>query len=206
MNLPLRTSRVVFGAALLAALVAAALVVLPAAARGTAGNRLDATLIATNPGPLTSCAQDASDCTATNTVRYFIYVENGNQLANLAALTRADVRNAFVVNSIDQAVSVDGVQAHQFDFVYTPPPDPTYRPYSGHWAVTASCPPDSSPCNVVGSPAVLPGEKAAVFYTGWAHGGAEPNGTYVFKYTIHGMLNGAPVDLSASSPPIQMTG
>jgi len=33
----------------------------------------------------------------------------------------------------------------------------------------------------------------------------EPNGWYVFKYTIHGTLNGNAVDLTASSPPIKMT-
>ena len=32
----------------------------------------------------------------------------------------------------------------------------------------------------------------------------EPNGTYVFRYTIHGTQNGAPVELTATTPPIEM--
>jgi hypothetical protein len=202
MNSRRRMYRLVFGAALLAAAVAAMLVVLPAAATGH-GTRLDAKVVATNPGPLPPCS--GSDCTDANVVRDFIYVENGNPLANIGGATRADLPNAFVASSIDQAIFVDGVQVHDFDFTYTPPPDPSYRPWSGHWLETASCPPEGPPCTVVGSPAVLPGEKAAVFYVGWAHGNTEPNGTYVFRYTIHGTLNGTPVTLSASSPPIVMT-
>ena len=42
-------------------------------------------------------------------------------------------------------------------------------------------------------------------YTGWIHAVGEPNGKYVFRYTVHGTLNGTPVDLTASSPPIVMT-
>jgi ABC-type molybdate transport system permease subunit len=60
--------------------------------------------------------------------------------------------------------------------------------------------------HVVLNPAVLPGENVAAVYTGFVHSVGELNGTYVFKYTIHGTLNGMPVNLSASSAPIQMTG
>ena len=87
-----------------------------------------------------------------------------------------------------------------------PPPNPDFQNASGRWPVTASCPPEGPPCNVVGSPAVIPGEEAEVFWINWFHATFEPNGTYVFKFTIHGTLNGTPVDLSASSPPIVMTG
>lgn len=204
MKLKLRAHRLVFGAALLAAAAAATLVVLPAGA-SPPGNRLDAKVIVTNPGPVPACSQDGSDCTDANTVRYFIYVENGNALVNLGGTPRANVHNAFVVSSIDQAVFIDGVQDHDFDFTYTPPPYPSFQPSSGRWPVTASCPAEGPPCTVVGSPAVVPGEKTAVFYPAWSHGNAEPNGTYVFKFTIHGTLNGTPVDLRASSPPVVMT-
>jgi hypothetical protein len=44
-----------------------------------------------------------------------------------------------------------------------------------------------------------------VLYAGWSHGVDEPDGTYVFKHTIHGSLNGTAVALTASSPPISMT-
>jgi hypothetical protein len=47
-------------------------------------------------------------------------------------------------------------------------------------------------------------ENSAVFYSGWLHADDEPDGTYVFRFTVHGMLNGTPVDLIANSPPIQM--
>jgi hypothetical protein len=110
-----------------------------------------------------------------------------------------------VVNSIDWAVFVNGVQDHDYDFTYTPPPYPSYQPYSGHWLVSASCPVAGPPCTDVGNPAVLPQEQASIFYTGWAHGNAEPNGNYIFKFTIHGTLNGSAVNLTASTPPIQMT-
>jgi hypothetical protein len=205
MRVRLRALLLMFATALVAGVAAAMLVVLPAAARGT-GNHLDARIVATNPGPLPACAEDLSDCTDVNVVREFIYVENGNSLLNQRGPTRADVPNAFVVSSIDQAVFVDGVQDHDFDFTHIPPPYPSDPPRAGRWPVTASCPPEGPPCNVVGSPAVLPREDTAVLWIAWAHGNAEPNGTYVFKFTIHGTLNGTAVTLRASSPPIVMTG
>lgn len=202
MNVPVRPLRFVFGGMLLATALTAVLVAVPAVAN-TSGTHLDAKVLATNPGPLTSCS--GSDCTPANTVRYYIRIENGNPLTNLSGFTRANVPNAFAINRIDQAVFVDGVQDHDFDFTYTPPPYPSYPPYSGHWLVSASCSPEGPPCTDVGSPAVLPAEEASVFYMGWAHGNTEPNGTYVFTFTVHGTLNGTPVDLTASSPAIVMT-
>jgi hypothetical protein len=78
---------------------------------------------------------------------------------------------------------------------------------AGHWPTTVRCqlgaPPD--PCNEIHNPAVVPGEVASVLYAGWSHGVDEPDGTYVFKHTIHGSLNGTAVALTASSPPISMT-
>jgi hypothetical protein len=61
------------------------------------------------------------------------------------------------------------------------------------------------PASVVTPPAILPGENAVILYDGWVHGDGEPNGLYVFRFTVHGTLNGTPLDLTASSPPIQMT-
>jgi hypothetical protein len=180
------------------------LVVLPAAAKGS-GNRLDAKVVATNPGPLPACSEDLSDCTDANVVREFIYVENGNPLLNQRGGTRDTVPNGFVVSSIDQAILVDGVQDHDFDFTFTPPPYPSDPPRAGRWPMTVNCPPEGPPCADVGSPAVVPGENTAVFWTAWAHGNTEPNGTYVFKFTIQGTLNGTSVDLHASSPPIVMS-
>jgi hypothetical protein len=207
MNAPLRTRVCVFGLVLLAA-ASAVLLVLPAAATGN-GSRLDAKVLVNNPGPLTACSV-AGGCTDANTVTQFIRIENGNALllsqGRQSGATRASVPNAFVVSSIDVAVFINGVQDHDFDFTYTPPPNPSFQPYSGHWAVSVTCPPEGPPCTNVGSnPAVLPGEETSVFWTGWAHGADEPNGTYVFTFTIHGTLNGNPVNLTASTPPIVMT-
>src|SRR5689334_16903503 len=175
---------------------------------GGTGNRLDAKVLVTNAGPLPACAEDGRNCTDTNGVRQFIRIENGNALLNqghFGGAQRGDVPNAFVVSSIDEAVFVNGVQDHDFDLTYTPPPNPSFRPYSGHWAVSVTCPPGGPPCTQVGDPAVLPGEETSVFWTAWGHGDAEPNGTYVFKFTVHGTLNGSPVNLTASTPPIVMT-
>lgn len=174
---------------------------------GSSGTRLDAKVLVTNPGPLAACS-DVIPCTDANEVRQFIRIENGNALLNQGrsgGVQRADVPNAFVVSSIDEAIFIDGIQDHDFDFTYTPPPNPSYQPYSGHWAVTVTCPPEGPPCTNVGNPAVLPQEETSVFWTAWAHGNTEPNGTYVFKFTIHGTLNGNPVNLTASAPPIVMT-
>jgi hypothetical protein len=196
-----RTRRFLLAAALLAASAVVACVVLPAAAVST-GSRLQADIVATNHGPLPACSQDGSDCGPANIVRYFIYVDNKNQLENVSGRTRADVPGAFVVSRIDTTVFVDGVDT--YDFFYTVPPDPNYPPYSGHWPVAVTCP-SGAPCNEVSSPAILPGENAAAFYIGWAHGSAEPDGVYVFRFTVHGTLDGRPVDLTASSQPIRMT-
>jgi hypothetical protein len=206
MNVRFRARVCVFAVVLLAAAATAVLLVLPAAATSN-GSRLDAKVLVNNPGPLTACSV-AGGCTDANSVIQFIRIENGNPLAlhGRWGPTRADVTNAFVVDSIDAAVFVNGVQDHDFDFTYTPPPNPSYQPYSAHWAMSVSCPPGGPPCTNVGSnPAVLPGEETSVFWTGWAHGADEPNGTYVFRFTVHGTLNGTPVDLTASSPPIVMT-
>jgi hypothetical protein len=175
---------------------------------GSGGSGLHAQVLATAAGPLPACAEDGSNCTLANTVHYYLRIKNGNGLTNAGSSTgtRASVQNSFVVDSIDSAVFVNGVQDHDFDFTYTPPPNPSYEPYSGHWIVSATCPAEGPPCNVVDTnPAVLPQEDATVFWTGWAHGDAEPNGTYVFKFKIHGSFNGTAVDLNASSPPIVMT-
>jgi hypothetical protein len=193
--------------ALSAALAAGALILVPASSEGSTqdNNRLFAYVVPNKHGSLPACSEDGSNCTSANTVTYFIYVANANRLPDLfGGLTRATLPNAYAVSSVDQAVFVDGVDT--FDFTFTPPPNPTYRPFSGHWPSTVTCTPGAPPpCNVVDNPAVLPGENTAILYGGWIHGDQEPNGTYVFRYTVHGTLNGTPVDLTASSPPILMT-
>jgi hypothetical protein len=197
-------------AGLLAAAAAAAALAVPAASRNAIETRanLHAYVVASNPGPLTPCS--GSDCTAANVVQHLIYVVNGSSLINWNGFTtRATVPNAFAVSSVDESVFVNGVHVPEFDSTFTPPPNPSILSWSGHWPATVTCEgqPGSfqTPCDVVSSPAVIPGENTVVLYAGWAHGTTEPNGTYVFKFTVHGSLNGTSLDLSASSPPIQMT-
>jgi hypothetical protein len=183
------------------AVVAAVGVSLPAASKSSAPNPsssttpngLHASVAATTRGPL-----HVGDI-----VRHFIYVANGNRLMDATGgSTRATLPNAFVVSTIDVTIFVDGVQDSAF--TETPPPNAEPRFWSGHWPSTVTCPEGSDPCNVVGNPAVVPGEKTAILYTGWNHGADEPDGTYVFRHTMHGTLNGTPVDLTADSQPIEM--
>lgn len=200
-----RLRRSALGALLVAAATGVLMVVLPAAAEGTADNHLVVNVVASNPGPLPSCSEDGSDCTLANTVHDYIYISNTNALPTRlepGGTSRTTFPNSFVVNRIDETVFVNGVDT--YDFYYTPPPNTNYAPYVGHWSSTAACPPEGPPCNVVDSPAVMPGERTAIFWTGWAHGDQEPNGLYVFRYTIHGTLNGTPVEVSGSSAPIRM--
>jgi hypothetical protein len=161
-------------------------------------------VVATNTGPLPACSEDGSNCTGTNTVWDYVHVVNRNRPANKSG-ARFSVPNAFEVDSIDETVFVDGRQYLQFNL--TPPPNvtPSDLPtWSSHWPATVVCD-GSPPCTDIQNPAVVPGEDVAAVYTGWAHGDAEPNGTYIFKYTIHGTVNGAQANLTATAPPIVMT-
>jgi hypothetical protein len=199
-------------ASLLVAAAAVAALALPAASRTTleAGRQanLHAYVVASNPGPLPPCS--GSDCTAVNVVQHLIHVVNRSSVTHWNGFTtRATVPNAFAVRSIDESVFVNGVHVPELDNTFTPPPSPSILSWSGHWPSTDTCEgqPGSfqMPCDVVDSPAVIPGEDTVVLYAGWAHGTTEPDGTYVFKFTVHGTQNGTPLDLTASSPPIQMT-
>jgi hypothetical protein len=203
MHEPTRKHRRLIVTIVVATAAAAVALTLPSAGGSTTSEALFAYVVPTNAGPLPSCS---ADCTPANTVWHFIRVLNASRLTNLETGTnRATVPNAYAIDSVDEQIFVDGVEHPEFAFTYTPPPNPSYRPYSGHWPSTATCPPEGPPCNVIDSPAILPGENTTALYVGWVHGTGEPNGTYVFRFTIHGTLNGTPVDLQTSSPPIVMT-
>jgi hypothetical protein len=196
----LRQRRFVLVASFLAVVAAVTLVLLPATAGSTTDNRIQADVVATNQGPLPACTGSIGEsCIA----RHNIYVRNTNRLVAAPGFSRANVRDAFVISRIDVTVFVNGVDT--YDYFYTPPPDTNYPPYAGHWVSAVTCASGSPPCNEVGSPAVLPGENTAIFYDGWGHADYEVNGLHVFRYTIHGTVNGEPVDVTASSQPIQMT-
>jgi hypothetical protein len=204
---PLHARRLVPRAIFAAALAAAALTFVPAAATESPfGSGLFAYVVASNRGPLPACD---TNCTAANLVWHFVHVINANRLSNVIGFTdRTTWPNSFVVTSVDSTTFVNG--ASQGTFTITPPPNASPLSWSGHWPSTVDCEgqPGSfhTPCDVVLNPAVLPGENVAAVYTGFVHSVGELNGTYVFRYTIHGTLNGAPVNLTASSAPIQMTG
>lgn len=121
--------------------------------------------------------------------------------------SRVDIPNAFVVSTVEEHIFVDGVDTYHF--IDSPPPGTNpaqfFAGFSGRWPATVTCPPAGPPCNIVGNPAVVPGETASVLYYTWTHGDAEPNGIYVFKFTLHGTFNGAPVDLTTIAPPILTT-
>jgi hypothetical protein len=190
--------------AILASALAAALVFIPAAIESTSSNGLFAYVRAGTTGPLSTCDSNAGNCV----VWHYIYVANLHQVSNQGgATTRETLPNSYVVQSVDEAVSVDGVAHPELNATQTPAPSPSFRPWAGHWPMTVKCQPGAppEPCNEIHPPAVIPGENVVVLYAGWAHGDAEPNGTYVFKFTIHGTLNGTPVDLTATSAPIEMT-
>jgi hypothetical protein len=179
----------------------------PSARAASLTNGLFAYVIPSNAGPLPAC--DGTNCTAANIVWDFVHVANLNALKNHIGFTdRTTWPNSFVINSVDQELFVNGVDLGTF--TATPPPNASPLSWSGHWPSTVDCEGQPgafhTPCDVVVNPAVLPGENTVATYFGFIHGVGELNGTYVFRYTIHGTLNGNPVDLTASSPPIQMTG
>jgi len=166
--------------------VAAVLVLVPAALESGTPNGLFAYVVPTTSGPIPACSQDGS-CTSANGVSDFIYVANLNRLSQLNGFTtRATVPNAFVVSRVDETIDVNGVHQPQFDTTFTPPPDSSPVPaWSGRWPATVTCQgqPGSfqRPCNVVGNPAIVPGETTAILFTSWGHGSNEPNGLYVFS-------------------------
>jgi hypothetical protein len=195
---------VVVAAAVIAVLVASGAGT-PSARAGSLAKGLSAYVALTNNGPLPACAEDGSNCAPANQVFQYVHVVNRNPLTNQNG-NRLTVPNALEVDSIDESISVNG-QPYS-DAHWTPPPNitpPGFTGYAGRWPATVICD-GGPPCTDVRNPAVVPGEDIAAFITGWIHGDAEPNGIYVFTFTIHGTLNGNAVDLTAKSAPIRMTG
>jgi len=193
---------------ILAGAIAMALVFIPAAIESSSSSGLFAYVRASTKGPLPACHEDGSDCGPANIVWHYIYVANLQPVGSGSGTTRATLPNSYVVNSVTMNIFVNGAPYTDFDATFTPAPSAFVRSWAGHWPTTVTCQPGAppDPCNEIHSPAVIPGENTSVLYTGWNHGDAEPNGTYVFWFTIHGTLNGNPIDLTADSAPIQMTG
>lgn len=195
MKAAVRARRYARLAAFTALIAGVALVLIPVALESSGDDGLRGFVAASTGGPLTTGG----------VVWNFIYVSNENPLtsANDGQFRARDtLHNAFVVESVELHIFVDG--AEYFSGTFYPPPNEYPRSWAGHWPSTLKCP-DIGSCNVIGSPAVVPGERAAVLFAGWGHAAGEPNGKYVFKYTVHGTLNGIPVEVTARSQPISMT-
>jgi hypothetical protein len=196
------------GAALFAAAAVTAVIVRGGVATSSAkaassGNGLAAYVVLTNRGPLPPCS--GPDCTAANRTFEYVHIVNSNTPSNELDGNRTVVPGAFVLDSVDETILVNGTVFGQDTL--TPPPNSHRLSTSGHWPATVTCgdPIMPPPCATVLNPAILPGENTVGFYDGWFHGSDEPTGSYVFRFTFHGTLDGVPVDLTASSKSIQMT-
>jgi len=190
------------GLAPLAAACLGAVAIFASATGGTNGRGVSAYVGLSNAGPLHACSTALTDCPLDTVTQFFIYATNSNRPVNwlTGSITRPEIPSAYVVSRVDTTVSVDG--AVFFTTTATPPPTANPQFYGGRWPV--SCAPFSSPCDVR-SPAVLPGETTAPLVARWIHTADEPDGAYIFSFTIHGTLNGEPVDITASSKKIVMT-
>jgi len=200
------------GAVLLAAAVVAAVVVrggltTSSAKAASPENGLSAYVVLSNRGPIPPC--DPSSCAdAASFTWEYAHIVNNNPVVNdnTEGGRRSTVHNAFVLDSVDETILINGTVFSQETL--TPPPNVSDRLGSGgRWPATVTCgsPPAPPPCTTVVNPAVLPGEDTVGFADGWFHSTAEPTGRYVFQFTFHGTLNGQPVDLTGSSRPVQMT-
>jgi hypothetical protein len=201
-----RARRLAFATGFVGIVSAVALTLLPSAMGSSSSHGLYLFVVPNNQGPVTACYDPSgTTCPASTMIRHFLYVANTNPLTNFTdrPATRESVPNAFVINSVDETITVNG--ALLFSGTWTPPPNANLRSWSGHWPSTVTCPAIPGPCNVVGNPAILPGENTVALFVNWIHGSNEPDGRYVFSFTVHGTLNGTPVDLSASGPPVNMT-
>jgi len=207
MTFPLRRGdrRATAALALAGLVTALALALVSSPESSIGGNGLYAFAQLSNRGPLPVCT---TDCATKSTTWAFIHVVNANQLStDTGAFSRATLKNSYVVSSVDMRAFVDGVQ-YGGTTTFLPPPNiqPDFLlTYAGHWPATVTCGGNPPPCGVVGNPAVLPTEAAIPFYTGWVHAAGEPNGGYVFRFTVHGTLNGTPVDVDAVTPKVEMT-
>lgn len=194
-----------FAAAAVTAIAVRSGVATSSAKAASPGNGLSAYVVLSNRGPLPPCPTDG--CTAANLTYPYVHVINGNPVANsVKGVNRTATPNAYVLDSVDATILVNGTVFSQETL--TPPPKrnaPTrpLRSLARNRDLRQSTGPP--PCTTVLNPAILPDENTIGFYYAWFHAPDEPTGSYVFQFTLHGMLNGSPVDLTASSKPIQMT-
>jgi len=181
-----RSRRLVASGGLVAAVAAVALTLVPTAFNSSTPDGLSAYVVADTRGPLPA---------NTGLIRHFVHVINSNDVG--LGGTRQALANAFVIDSVDLTTYRDGVQVGD-PFPVNAPPNSTL--FTGRWPTTVTGP---STGFQVGKPAIIPGENTVAVFFGQPFDGP---GTYVFKYTLHGTLNGDEVVLSATSPRITATG
>ena len=197
------------------AVVTAASILLLAAGPGSslgAQGKVFVQAVPSNPGPLPPCPSGQNPCPLDSYEQIVLYTTNTYPLTTWIdnssgpdARARWHATNAFDVSSIDYTITVDG--AFSGSGTITPPPNGTFPSpgaWDGHWPSTVRCPSGPSSCYVTGTPAVLPGETTAPLYFSWLHAEGEPTGKYVFTFTLHGTVNGNPVDVTGSTPKIEM--
>jgi hypothetical protein len=170
------------------------------------GNPIVAHVAVTNDGPLTDCptplpAPPPESCLT----RFYLFVRNTNEIdEGTKGQGRDMIRGAYVVSSVDVNVTVDGSSTCALcgQFATLLPPPHSNLGNGSNWPMTVRCNPAGN-CTV-GKPAVLPEEHIAIVSYGWAHGANEADGAYVFTLTVHGTLDGRPVDASAHTAIIRM--
>lgn len=132
---------------------------------------------------------------AQSIVRQFVHVLNSNDIGPGPLGVRQTIANALVLDSVDIVTFFNGEQVGD-PFTVAAPPNSS--DFTGRWPTTVTG-------NVnngfqVGRPAIIPGENTVAFYVGQPLDlGA---GKYVYKYVLHGTLNGSPVELTAISPQV----
>ena len=179
--------RVLASGVLVALVTAVALTLVPAALNSSTPNGLSAYVVANNRGPLP----------AGGVVRHFVHVINSNDEGSGG--TRQSMAGALVIDSVDLTTFLNGVQVGDPFTVEAPP---TSSDFTGRWPTTVTG--NVNAGFQVGKPAIIPGENTVAVFFG------QPldlgSGKYVFNYTLHGTLDGNPVDLSATSPQVTATG
>jgi hypothetical protein len=168
---------------------AVALTLVPAAFNSSTREGLSAYVVANTRGPLP----------ANGIVRHLVHVINSNDFDPGSLGVRQTLANAFVIDSVELTTFFNGAQVGDPFSVAAPP---TSTDFTGRWPTTVTGNIDVG--FTVGKPAIIPAENTVTFYIGQQFE-LQP-GAFVFKYTLHGTLNGSPVDLRATSPPVTASG
>ena len=195
-----------FGSSMLALLASLIAMGGSPAIAGDSTNPIQAHVALTNEGPLTDCPTPLPVPLPDSCVtRFYVFVRNTNEIdENTKGPGRDMVRGAYVVTSVDLNVAVDGSTTCSLcgHFATLLPPPNSNLGNGANWPMTVRCTPAGS-CTV-GKPAVLPQEHIAIVIYGWAHDVTEPDGAYVFTLTVHGTLDGRPLDATAHTKVIRM--